>query len=94
MGLYNIVNKNYLKMENSMKKFIIYLLSAVVALVSVYSLLAVWEIVTPPENLMLKAFQSAIVIVIAGALMAFLFSFINGDKKKKNKNPEDYEPKF
>lgn len=82
-------------MENSMKKFIIYLLSAVVSLVSIYSLLAVWGIVTTPKDLMLKAFQSAIIIVIAGALMAFLFSFINSDKKKnKRKGPEDFEPKF
>ncbi len=67
---------------NPVKKVIAYFLSGLVLIFAIIAILGVWDVIDL-EHLLRKMFQSMMVILVASAVIVFIFAILVRDNKQE-----------
>jgi len=68
---------------NPIKKIIAYFLSGLVLIFAVIAILGIWDVIDL-EHLLRKMFQSMMVILVASAVIVFIFAILVRDNRQDN----------
>ena len=71
---------------NSVKKIIAYILTGLVLLFCIIAILGIWNIIDM-EDLLIRMFQSMMVILAAAAVIVFIFAILLKDRS--DEHPRD-----
>jgi len=68
---------------NPVKKVIAYFLSGLVLIFAIIAILGIWDVIDL-ENLLSKMFKSMMVILVASAVIVFIFAILIRDNQHDN----------